>query len=318
MREVTCHAVGEGRIAQALDDIAGRTLGRWHGLRYDDPSPERMKEMRDELLDHVAARAVEDPALGDELSRAALRTAAECSLGVLSVGCFPGGDQEIEFPLIGERLSSEDIDFRDVAEQAPTAGTWLDTFAMCLVSGAVWEWQRVIGLLLRGDYAPAIRDGVPYSKLTSTSEPADVAAMDALCGYLTEESGHLPRDWPTVTLCEPDADERAEAARRLDAVGGLTPDQRLLRALLDDDQRTFEQALVARLAEHGDGAGPDPSPRTLLPVGAVAVAALAVQVHGWELGVRSGYLPPALLGSTDALRVAADAGPNNLGGWYAK
>jgi hypothetical protein len=312
VQEVTRHEVGAQHIAHALDDISGRTRRRWQWMRYDDPSPRKLQEMRDELLDHVAARAVDDPAL-DESSRTALRTAAECSLGVLSVGCFPNGDQEIQFPLIGERLSSDDIAFADVIEQAPTARTWLDTFEICVAGGLVRDWQRVIGLLLREDYAPAIRDGVPYSKLTSTSDPADLAAMDALCGYLTQARGHLPRDWPTVTLCRPDALERAAAARQLDAAVTLTPDQRLLRVLLDDDQHAFEQALVARLVEHRESVGPDPAPRTLLPVGTVALAALAVQVHGWELEVRSGYLPHGMLGSPEALHRAADAGPERPG-----
>ncbi|WAZ26700.1 immunity 49 family protein [Streptomyces cinnabarinus] len=317
MQEVACHEVGGQHITQALDDIGRRTGRRWHLMRYDDPSPEKLEEMRDDLLDHVAASAGADPAL-DETARAALRTAAECSLGVLSVGCYPGGDQEILFPLIGEQLSSETIAFEDVIEQAPTAQTWLDTFALCVVSGLVWDWQRVIGLLLRSDYAEEIRNGVPYSKLDSASDPADLAAMDALCVYLAESGGHLPRDWPTVTLRKPDTGERSEAARHLDAAGPLAPDQRLLRVLLDDDQHAFEEALTARLTEHRESAGADPAPRTLLPVGALALAALAVQVHGWELGVRSGYLPHGLLGSTDALRRAADAGANDLGGWYAK
>ncbi|MFF7633060.1 Imm49 family immunity protein [Kitasatospora sp. NPDC008050] len=316
MQEVERHEVDGRHTAQALDGISGRTVERWHWMRYVDPAPERLQELRDELLDHVAARTLADPTL-DESSRSALRTAAECSLGVLSVGCFPNGDQEIVFPLIGESLSSEDIAFGAVIEHAPTARTWVDTFEVCVISGSVWEWRRVIGLLLRYDYAPAIRDGVPYSKLSSTSDPADLAAMDALCGYLAQERGHLPRGWPTVTLCKPDADERAEAARHLDAAGPLTPDQLLLRVLLDDDQPAFERALVARLIEHRENLDSDPAPRTLLPLGALALAALAVQVHGWELDIRSGYLPQDLLGSPDALQRAADAGGNDLGNWAA-
>ncbi|MFD3505428.1 immunity 49 family protein [Streptomyces sp. NPDC058676] len=317
MQDVTRHEVSAQHIAQALDDISWRTRRRWHWMRYDDPSPEKLQEMRDELLDYIAARTVADPAL-EGSSRAALRTAAECSLGVLSVGCFPNGDQEILFPLIDEQLSSENIAFEDVVEQAPTAQTWLDVFALCLVSGLLWDRQRVIGLLLRSDYAPAIRDGVPYSKLTSTSDPADLAAMDALCLYLTEASGHLPRDWPAVTLRKPDTDERAEAARQLDVAGPLTADHCLLRVLLDDDQHAFEQALVARLIEHRASVGSDPAPRTLLPVDALSLAALAVQVHGWELSVQSGYLPHGMLGSPEALRRAAGAGVNDLGYWTAK
>ncbi|MFJ8027700.1 Imm49 family immunity protein [Streptomyces sp. NPDC096311] len=79
--------------------------------------------------------------------------------------------------------------------------------------------------------------------------------------------------------------------------GRLTPDQRLLRILLDDGQHAFEQALVARLIEHRKSAGSDPAPSTLLPLTALALAALAVQAHGWEWGVRSGYLPHGMLGS---------------------
>ncbi|MFF0065739.1 immunity 49 family protein [Streptomyces sp. NPDC005279] len=250
----------------------------------------------DDLLDHVAARVLEDPTLSAAPSRIILRTAAECALGVLSLGAvFPNGDFEVPFPLIDETLSSEDFSFGDAVDQAPTTRTWLDAFAMCLVSGAVRERDRVIGLLLREDYAPAIRDGVPYSPLESRSDPAGLAEMDALCGYLTKARGHLPRDWPSVTLCKPDVEERVEAARRLDALSALTPDQQLLRVLLEDDQPAFERALAGCLVQHRESAAADAAPRSLLPVGTIALAALAVQVHGWELRIRSGYLPDGLL-----------------------
>lgn len=295
MQEVTCHSVSEQRIAQALEDIDRRTFRRWHWLRYGDLSLKSLQEMCDELLDHVAARALEDPTLSAAPSRTVLRTAAECALGVLSLGAFPNGDFEVLFPLIDETLSSEDFSFGDAVDQAPTTRTWLDAFAMCLASGAVWERNRVIGLLLREDYAPAIRDGAPYSPLESRSDPAGLAEMDALCGYLAKARGHLPRDWPSVTLCKPDVEERGAAARQLDALGALTPDQQLLRVLLEDDQPAFERALAGRLVQHRESAAADAAPRSLLPVGTIALAALAVQVHGWELGIRSGYLPEGLL-----------------------
>jgi hypothetical protein len=324
--DLTRHVISEQRMEEALDDITGRVRRRWHRLRHDDASPQELQEMATELLDHVAARTVRAPAL-DDASRLALRTAAECALGALSIGCFPDGDQEVALPLVGERLSSEDTTFGGGVDLAPTARTWLDAFALCLVSGLVWDWQRAIGLLLRDDYAPAIRDGAQHSKLTPTSDPtdtadtaytADTATMDALCGYLTPAAGHLPRDWPTVPLCKPDADERAEAARRLDAAGSLAPDQQLLRVLLDDDRTAFEQALTARLVAHRQNAGPDPTPASLLPLGSLAVAALAVQVHGWQLDVRSGYLPQELLGSPQAVQQAEAIGVSDLGYWAAK
>ncbi|MFF2571291.1 immunity 49 family protein [Streptomyces sp. NPDC058084] len=312
MQEVAQHEVSEKRVTEALDGIGRRAFGHWHGMRYGSFALGRLRDMSDDLLDHVAARSLSAPEL-DDASRAALRTAAECVLGVISLGCFPNGDQEIAFPLVGEELTSEELAFEDVVDEAPTARTWLDTFAVVVVSGLVWDRQRVAGLLLRESYASSVRDGLPYAKLTSTSEPADLAAMEALCGYLTQASGHLPRDWPAVPLCKPSPEERAEAARRLDAAGELTPDQRLLRVLLDDDQAAFEQALVNRLVAHRESLDADPAPRTLLPLEPLALTALAVQVHGWELRVRSGYLPQGIVGRPDALRRAGDSGRNDLG-----
>ncbi|MEV0298350.1 immunity 49 family protein [Nocardia sp. NPDC050710] len=295
MKEVARHTIGEQQIAQALDGIEKRAFSRWESLRYDRLSLESLEEMCDELLDHVAAGMLEDPALSAAHSRVVLRTAAECALGVLDLGVFPNGDFEVPFPLLGTTLSSEEVGLGDAVDRAPTARTWLDAFALCLVSGVLWERNRVIGLLLRQDFAPQIHDGVPYSPPESRSDQADLAEMDALCGYLTVSPGHLPSDWPAVVLCKPDFEERAEAARRLDALGVLTPDQRLLRVLLDDDQPAFETALADRLVQHRDVMTTDAPPRSLLPINAIALASLAVQVHGWELSIRSGYLPDTLL-----------------------
>ncbi|WP_328707668.1 hypothetical protein [Streptomyces mesophilus] len=41
----------------------------------------------------------------------------------------------------------------------------------------------------------------------------------------------------------------------------------------------------------------DAAPCDLLPVMPIALAGLAVQVHGWALRIRSGYLPKYLLGA---------------------
>ncbi|MFF8965229.1 Imm49 family immunity protein [Streptomyces globisporus] len=108
---------------------------------------------------------------------------------------------------------------------------------------------------------------------------------------------------------------RTSQGAALDAVDAPAPDQRLLRVLLDDRQDAFEQALADRLDAYRESVGPDPAPRTLLPLDTLALAALAVQVHGWERGVRSGYLPAELLGSPDALRRAAESGSGNVGPW---
>ncbi|MFE5589789.1 immunity 49 family protein [Streptomyces sp. NPDC056549] len=298
MREVARHQVDAKRIEEALQDARRETFDRWHDLRYGGMAMSTVEELRDLLLDHVGARTTEDPALAADSSRTALVTAAECALGVLGLGCFPDGDWDLPLPLADETLSSDDQLYDEGwgrGHRVPTARTWTEAFALCLISGLIRERRRVIGPLLREDYAPAIRSGVPYSRFDSVSEPADLAEMDALCAYLSVERGRHPGAVPgPVPVRRPDAEERAGAARALDGAGALGPDQRLLRVLLDDDQEAFQEALVDRLEEHRASVGADPRPRTLLPTGAVALVALAHLAHGWEPGVRSGYLPEAL------------------------
>ncbi len=46
---------------------------------------------------------------------------------------------------------------------------------------------------------------------------------------------------------------------------------------------------------HRESAADDAAPRSLVPVATIALAALAVQVHGCELDIKSGYLPYGLL-----------------------
>ncbi|MFE7765186.1 immunity 49 family protein [Streptomyces sp. NPDC057438] len=300
IKEVTGHVVAEQRIEQALEDMWGRAHSWWHDMRYGDMQLRfGLRELGEELTDHVAARTVPDPALCTPDSRTALVTAAECALGVLSLACFPDGDFEIPLPLVPKTLSSAELDYDESGEPTQpttTARTWTDAFTWTVISGLIWERNRVIGPLLREDYAPAIRDGVPYSKRESVSEPADLAEMDALCGYLSVVQGRYPGAVPgPVPLSKPDAGERARAATKLDTAGALSPDQRLLRVLLDDDQATFERALQERLVMHREDTGPNPAARSLLPAGAITLAALAHLAHGWQLGLRSPYLPETLV-----------------------
>jgi hypothetical protein len=300
IKEVARHTVTEERIGQALEDMWRRAFGRWHQMRYGDmPLRRGLGELGEELTDHIAACTVPDPALRTPDSRTALITAAECALGVLSLACFPDGDFSIPLPLVTETLSSEELHYEEEWEPthpATTARTWTDAFTWAVISGLIWDRDRVIGPLLREDYAPDIRDGVPYSKRESVSEPADLAEMNALCGYLNVVQGRYPGAVAgPVPLGRPDAAERARAAEQLDAAGTLTGDQRLLRVLLDDDQAAFERALEERLVAHRESVGADPAARSLLPAGTVTLAALACLAHDWQLGIRSAYLPEALL-----------------------
>ncbi|MEV7938982.1 immunity 49 family protein [Kitasatospora sp. NPDC088264] len=295
--EVTRHQVAPQRITQALKGIEDRALTSWYRIHYGRLAIQEIRTMGEELLDHIGALTLEGRPLSGYPARVILETAAECSLGVLSLGCFPRGDFEVPFPFIGETLTSEETSFGDTIDFAPTAATWVDAFAMCVISGLIQERHRMLGPLLKDDYGPSVRKGLPHSDLDSTSDPASLAELDALCSYLhVVPTAVSPWVAPgPVPLRKPDAEERATAARALDAAGPLTPDQQLLRILLDDDRSTFERALAARLGQHRESSAPDAAPRSLLPVLPIALAALAVQAHGWQLRLSSGYLPATLI-----------------------
>lgn len=300
IKDVARHDVAEEQIDDTLQRGIRRAIDHWSAMRHDGrPLRQGLREMGGDLLDLAAARTLEDPALDTPRSREVLLTAAECALGELDLGCFPDGDWNIPLPLLDKTLTSEEMHNEETwepASPATTAQTWVKAFNLCLISGLVWERSRVIGPLLHEDYAPAIRDGVPYSMRESVSTRADLAEMDALCAYLTIVHGRYPGAFPgPVPVAKPDTEARIRAAERLDEAGALDADQQLLRVLLGDDQPLFEQALAERLLEHRAGVGPGPAPRTLLPVGAAAVAALASLAHGWQLGIRSAYLPDSLL-----------------------
>ncbi|MFW5417723.1 immunity 49 family protein [Nocardiopsis sp. CNT-189] len=303
MQRIERHGVGEDRITRALADIEKRADRHYIGLRYNSSGLQAMRAMGRDLFDHVAARSVEDPALASDpaFTRKVLATAAEACFGALDRSLFPDGDFDIPFPLVYGRLtnmdddSEENITLEYGIDLAPSPGLWAEAFAMCLVGRVLWEPGRMIGPLLREDFAPQFHEGLPYARMKPEPDPADLAQIDALRIYL---NGGGPRPGhPRSVLCRPGAEERARAARGLDSAGGLSPEQRLLRVLLEDDQAAFERALAEHLVRHREAmeADGDAAPGTLLPVGVIALAALAVQAHGWRLEVTSDYLPEALL-----------------------
>ncbi|MEV4001647.1 Imm49 family immunity protein [Actinomadura sp. NPDC049753] len=296
MYQVSCHQVERPLLDQALNDIEGRTFTRWHRMRWGpDYDPVAFAETCDELLDHVAACAQFDPALSEPAVRAALRTAAECAAAVLDRRLWPNGDFEVDFPVLTARygatkLTSPETSYCMDKPQTPPVAEWVRSFALSLISSAFEvPWRR--NLVLKFDVVPEIH-------VSPTQSVAALAEMDALADYLVD--GDKP---PLVA--KPDRQARVRAALRLDAARPLSPDQHLLRVLLDDDQPAFERALADRLDRYREDIGDDPAPRTLLPLTAIALANLAVLAHGWRLDVRSGYLPEGLLPEPPAGRQPA-------------
>ncbi|WP_306367984.1 Imm49 family immunity protein [Nocardiopsis sp. CC223A] len=248
------------------------------------------------LLDHLGAWSVTDPGLSQDrrhLDRV-LWTAAEAAGGVLECLMAPEGDLRIPITIMGDVLSNmEDVHddlnprFRPTVDMDLTPKVWVEAFELAVVSGRVWERDLVIGPLYRQDFVAVLHE----IARTKPYPVADLAQVDALSLYLTPIGHREPR--PEVALRRPTGSELEAAVRAMDSAGKLSREQTLLRVLLNDNQSRFEDALADHLDRYRQemGTAPDPAPRTLLPVGVIAVVALAVQVHGWRVDPGSEYVP---------------------------
>ncbi|MFY7064839.1 Imm49 family immunity protein [Nocardiopsis changdeensis] len=303
MQQHTRHGVDDGYLKRIVNpaELRERVSLQFHALRHLSSRVSVLQEMSRTLLDHLGARSVDDPDLSGDPAHfgLVLRTAAESADGVLECLMAPEGDQRIPLSWLGGELTNmnedhDDLDppFRPVVDMDLTPQVWVEAVELAVVGRRVRDQGRASGAGYRM-YASILHDLAGQEVFPA----ADVAQMDALGMYLNPAGFPLPRDWPKVALCMPSEAERATAARALDSAGELSGEQSLLRVLLQDDQELFEQELEEYLDRYRRDmdAVQDPAPRTLLPMGVIALVALAVQVHGWRVDLSSDYLPEVLV-----------------------
>ncbi|UQI49082.1 immunity 49 family protein [Streptomyces sp. HU2014] len=282
------HSVGESRAAEAVEDFASR-IGRQVDLMQHSPGRDTFgwEMIAEEFLDYVGALSLTDPELRGKDAEAALRSAGAAALGVVTVGVYQWESVNV---------------FVDYVNFGLTYGPAGDPE----VSLDETDWLRALDLAVICDRytAEAVTFGETARYLPSgPGHPLwERAATGQAHGMLTYLRGYdLDEDWDGA---EPRT--RAEAAGRIDAllselaadgnrnrarVAGLTA----VRALLTGDENAFGAALARLLTAHRDVAGGSASPRGLLPLDAIALAALAHRREGWPPAVASGYLPAALV-----------------------
>lgn len=283
------HSVDASRVAAAVEGFAER-IGRQVGLMQHSPGRDTFgwEMVADEFLDHVGALSLTDPELRGEDARAALRSAAAAALGVVTVGVYqwePVG-VFIDYVNFGVRYGPAG----DAEEPVLDETDWLRALELAVIcDGYAAE------AVTFGETAQCLPSG-PREPLWAR------AATGQAHGLLTYLRGHdLDEDWDG-----PEPRTRAEAAERIGAlVGELAADGdrnppraaalRAVRALLTGDENAFGEALARLLTAHRALAGATAPPRGLLPLDAIALAALAFRGEGWEPAVESEYLPAALV-----------------------
>ncbi|MEV6042525.1 immunity 49 family protein [Streptomyces xanthochromogenes] len=296
------HRIGEPALAAAEADFAERIAAEVHRMQEDPLPATGWRLVADDLLDYLGARSVRVPELSGKDAETALGSAAAALVGALELASSPGRQAEVFIDYAGAGVSYGG-EF-ECGDATATPGDrvrtcdWLDALLLAFLTEVSDRKAEVF-----------IEAAPPWR---GNEGRADVALVHALMAYvLDHEEG--PVD---VLTAGPVQD--VEKCALIDMVistlgeGDDRPGHRAalstLRALAAGDEEGFARCLAAQLEQYRSrAAGDNARPRSLLPLDALALMAMAHRWHGWDIPVESGYLPRALVTGfeKDAPRVRA-------------
>ncbi len=265
MRVIERHEVAGDRLAAALTGFADRIADSVHRMQHDEDPAFGWHLVANDFLDHLGARSVDHPELTGSDVREAVRAAADAGLGSLRLAATGSAHVMIEYV-------NEGVD-HSARPDSVDPGQWLRTF-----------WLAYL-LATQDRHAQDFRTAAARIR-TPARSPAHVLVRAVVAHAYGAEGGAGAEDAARDPVEPTGAEHRAEHAAL-----------RTLRALEAGDEPGFTQALTAQLEEHRKrSAQGSPRARTLLPLDAIALAAMARREHGWHLATASGYLPEALVG----------------------
>ncbi|MCX5384236.1 immunity 49 family protein [Streptomyces sp. NBC_00083] len=303
------HHIGAAAPVAAEADFAARIAGDVHRMRHDEHPASGWRSVAGAFLDYLGARSLGLPELGGKDARVAFGSAAAAAVGALELTLFPGRPLDVFIDYAGAGVTycgefergAEDgrTEGNERAEQAARSGPgeqgrrgtrlrtvrsyeWLDGLYLAVVAQVA---DRCVDVFV--DSAPPWR---------GNEGRADVALVHALMAYVF---GH--EEGPD-RVASPGPVHDIEKCALIDMVvatlgeGDDWPGHRAalntLRALAAGDEEKFTRCLATQLKQYrGRFAGQNAAPRTLLPLDAMALMALAHRRHGWPVRIESGYLP---------------------------
>lgn len=307
------HQVERTAIAEALEGFAGRIAGDVRMMGHDQRPAGGWQLIAESLVEYAAARSVTHPELTDADARIAIESAASAAVGAVALAAGRSCRVWIDYTGTG------------VEHDAPVPGStapirphiWLEAFLLAYVAGTSDEHG-----VLFAETAPP---------LAGQESRPDVALIHALMIYVYGHAENRPEPKPhpgqgpgpgAVSLpglipeLDPDLDpgigmgpdvEPLSEAVRAELIGAICdrvdPDPTLghqyraalvsLRALASGDRDGFVKALAAQVERHRavESSYARPTLSGLLPMDAIALAAMAVRWHEWALPIETGYLP---------------------------
>ncbi|MFE3880804.1 Imm49 family immunity protein [Kitasatospora sp. NPDC059146] len=282
------HQVDGAAVSAAREGFTDR-IGRMvrSYARADLMTATEWRLIADEFLDHLGALSADSPALDTPEARAVLKDAAEAAAGAIAFAAYyayDGFQVFLDYPNFGMSYDPEEAD-GSVRRSLVLPRYWLDALCLAILSDRftrhgeafAFTWQAMPAG--GGHSAAQLVNGFMAHLLGRTRDE------DATGGEPTDSK-------PTEAAT---AEQRLAAidaalARIEDRDSEATQALRTLRALAAEDRAAFDSGLLA-LLDRADGT----SPRSLLPLLPLALAALAHRAHGWLPAVDTDYLPHALV-----------------------
>ncbi|MDP9845583.1 immunity 49 family protein [Streptosporangium lutulentum] len=283
------HRVGEAVVAAAREDFTNRIGSQVRSMSKAGPMTTwEWWLISKEFLDYLGALSVETPDLDTPEAKAVLEDAAEAAAGAVAYAAYyPHNDFQVFLNYVNFGVGYESGS--EGTRESVTADQWLDAFCLAVLSGKA-EWHGEAFHFARkppqegGAGRPAVElvNGLMAYVNGVTGDDADhppsrerkLAALDAALARirtLDDEIGESLLDHPRSTALH------------------------ALRALTAGDPEAFRTGLATLLLPYSALPGPGATPRTLLPLLPLALAALAYRREGWQPPIDTGYLPRALV-----------------------
>ncbi|MFK8910501.1 Imm49 family immunity protein [Streptomyces sp. YS-3] len=283
------HQVGAPAVSAAREGFTNRIGGLVRSMsRAGRMSTYEWQSIAEEFLDYLGALSVETPGLDTAEAKAALKDATEAAVGAVAYAAY--------HPHCSFQVFLEYVNFgvgydagEDGPEESVTPGEWIDALCLSVLRDKA-KWHGEAFHFAREKFA-ARAQGTPTGELVTglTAVVLDDTGDDD--EYPPSAQAKLAAVDAALDRVRARAEELGEPL--LDRPDGLA--LRTLRALTAADREAFDAALADLLARHATPRGPKTSPRTLLPLVPLALAALAYRTLGWSPAVRTDYLPHALV-----------------------
>ncbi|MGW3387143.1 Imm49 family immunity protein [Streptomyces cinereoruber] len=281
--------MGGAAVSAAREDFTNRIGRRVHSMsRAGRMATYEWQWIADEFLDYLGALSLTTPALDTPEAKAVLKDASEAAAGAVAYAAYhPHCTFNVFLDYVNFGMSYDPGD--DAPEETVTPGEWIR--ALCLAAlrdKAKWHGEafhftrQKFAARTQGTPAGELATGLTAVILDDTGDDeeyppsarARLAAVDAALERIRTRAGETG---------EPLLDRPDSAALQA------------LRALAAEDQVAFDAALADVLTRHAALHGSTTSPRSLLPLVPIALAALAYRTLGWVPAVSSDYLPHALV-----------------------